>query len=72
MPKSYRRTQLNTRNRVVQKMGEQNVQTPTPKRSQPGAQVYDASKYVKRDLLWSSITAGIVVVVMVLLYIFFR
>jgi hypothetical protein len=42
--------------------------TSPPKRVQPGLESYDANKFVKSDLKWSAIAAGIVLVVMIASY----
>jgi hypothetical protein len=36
------------------------------------SQSYNAEKYIKQDVMWTIITAGIVVVVMVILYYILR
>jgi hypothetical protein len=72
MPKSTKRSQAKYRARSTVKMGEPITQPIVVKRSSPAIQVYDGSKYIKSELLWSSFAAGIVVILLVIAYIFLR
>jgi hypothetical protein len=45
---------------------------PNNPKTQTINQSYDAAKYIKNDLKWSGIAAGIVMIVMILCYILFR
>jgi hypothetical protein len=63
-------------NRVIKQSN--NVQNPTDQpvlqtniNKQPKAlNIYESQKYLKNDLKWSGITAGIVVIVLIIIYIF--
>jgi hypothetical protein len=55
----------------------QNITAPPPVAG-PGpalrtfAPVYDANQYIKKDLTWSALVGGLVVLIMALLYFFLR
>lgn len=53
-----------------QKVVSPPVNAPAASRTRLNTPAYDANLYIKKDLKWSVLVAGLVVVIMVLLYIF--
>jgi hypothetical protein len=70
--KSRKKQANQSRNRYTQKIDVQVVKPVSINKTQTSTPIYDASKYVKNDILWSAITTGIVVIVLVILYVLFH
>lgn len=70
MVKSSRNT--NIRNRHPQKIMNRAVESVKINKTKQAEQIYDASEYAKSDIKWSAVSAGIVLLALVILYILFR
>jgi hypothetical protein len=71
MPKASRRTRTISRSINSPKITT-SVEQTTVNKPKAAAQTYNAFQYIKKDLTMSALTAGIVVVVLIILYIFLR
>jgi hypothetical protein len=66
MVKTPGKTKKYNPNRYGSKRELHSVQTAIPKKYEQA----DALKYIKNDIKWSAICAGIVLIVMIILYLF--
>jgi hypothetical protein len=71
MPRISRKNRTKNRNHDFQNIPPQ-VERATINKPNMISQTYDASKSIKKDLVWSGLTAGIVVVVLIIFYVFLR
>ncbi len=72
MPKVSRKNRAKNRSSDYQAAPFQPVERATISKPKIAIQIYDASKFIKKDLMWSGVAAGLVVVVLIICYIFLR
>jgi hypothetical protein len=70
--KSRRNRNINNINKssTVQNPRAQTLPQVNLNKPQTGVQPYESAKYLKNDLKWSVITAGIIAVILIIVYIF--
>jgi hypothetical protein len=71
MPRLSRKNRTKNRNYYSQNTLPQ-IERATFNKPNMISHTYDASKSIKKDLIWSGLTAGIVIVVLIIFYIFLR
>jgi hypothetical protein len=72
MPKTSRRNRIKNRSSDFQNEATPSVEQVTVNKPKIVTPTFDATQYIKKDLMWSGLTAGIVVVVLIVAYIFLR
>jgi hypothetical protein len=72
MPRVSRKNRIKNRSSDYQNITSQSVERAAVNRPKIMTQTYDASRYIKKDLMWSALAAGLVIMVGIVLYIFFR
>jgi hypothetical protein len=72
MPKASRKNRAKNRNIENLSVAFQPVERPIVAKPKIATQTYDAFRYIKKDLMWSAVAAGVVVVVLIIFYIFLR
>jgi|WetSurMetagenome_2_1015567.scaffolds.fasta_scaffold1226374_1 hypothetical protein len=72
MPKASRRTRTLNRSNNNPSIAAPLVGQISVNKPKTATQAYDASRYIKRDLVMSGLTAGIVIVILIILYLFLR
>ena len=70
MPGRSKRNRRVIGNSGVQSSTAQTTTQASPINKPTAAQPYEAYKYLKNDLKWSGITAGIIAVILIAVYIF--
>jgi hypothetical protein len=70
MPKASRRTRTLSRSNNSPNITAPLVERITVNKPKAATQTYDASRYIKKDLMMSALTAGIVIIILIILYIF--